>query len=149
MFCVWIFNMMWCVPMHRNVQDICMQCFADKVMRMMWCAMSHTFEHRGCKPLHAPCSEWDQPTTPVKDATRKPPTSCRATESMRMMWCVGSQGSVSQLTSYFMILSGYKPNRSRSCRAEHRTAQRVSKPFYIIHCSFVLLLFVLSYCALL
>ena len=28
-------------------------------------------------------------------------------------------------------------NRSRSCRAERRTVQRVNKPFYIIHCSFV------------
>ena len=38
---------MWCVPNHRNVQDVRMQCHADELMCMIWCTMSHTFEHSG------------------------------------------------------------------------------------------------------
>ena len=36
---------MWCVANHRNVQDVRMQCHADELMCMIWCTMSHTFEH--------------------------------------------------------------------------------------------------------
>ena len=112
MFCVWNISMMLCVPMHRNVQDVCMQCFADKVMRMMWCARSHTFEHRRYQDvrhcMHHVLNEINR-RHPWKMQRKKLPTACPATESMRMMWCVGSQSSVSHLTSCFMILSGYKP----------------------------------------
>ena len=38
---------MWCVPNHRNVQDVRIQCHADELMCMIWCTMSHTFEHSG------------------------------------------------------------------------------------------------------
>ena len=47
MFCVRTTGMMWCVPNHRNVQDVCIQCHVDELMCTIWCAMSHTFEHRG------------------------------------------------------------------------------------------------------
>ena len=104
--------------------------------------------------------QWDQPTTPVKDAIKKPPTSCRTTGSMRMMWCVGSQSSVSQMNLLLhgsIWLQTMVSNRSISCRdfesmrinecvVKRRTVQSINKPSYIVHCSFVL--FVLSYCAL-
>ena len=104
--------------------------------------------------------QWDQRTTPVKDAIKKPPTSCRTTGSMRMMWCVGSQSSVSQMNLLLhgsIWLQTMVSNRSISCRdfesmrinecvVKRRTVQSINKPSYIVHCSFVL--FVLSYCAL-
>ena len=100
-----------CVPNHRNVQDVCIQCHADELMCMICCAMSHTFEYSGYQQLNH-CMhhvlQWDQWTTPGRDAIKKPPTSCRAYEIMRMMWCVRKQSSVSQLIFCLMFLSGWK-----------------------------------------
>ena len=55
--------------------------------------------------------------------------------------------TVDILQNEFIWLETMVSIRSRSCRAERGTVNRVNKPFYVIHCSFVL--FVLSYCALL
>ena len=54
--------------------------------------------------------------------------------------------TVDILQNEFIWLETMVSNRSRSCRAERGTVNRINKPFYVIHCSFVL--FVLSYCAL-
>ena len=96
--------------------------------------------------------QWDQPTTPVKDAIKEPPASCRAHEIMRMMWCVGSQSSVSQMN--FLLhgsvwLQSMDSNPSASCRAyeimrmnecvvEHKTVQHSNGFYYIIRCSSIL-----------
>ena len=127
MFCVWNKSKMRCVPLHRNVEDVHMQCHADELMCMIWCVLSMTFEYSRYQQVNC-CMhrvlQWDQLTTPVKDAIKKPLTSCRAHGIMRMMWCIGGQSSVSQLTSCFMILPDYKAwfqirlhhvERMRSC----------------------------------
>ena len=89
MFCVRTIGMMWCVPIDRNAQDVPIQCHADELMCMIWCAMSFTFEHSGCPQVNR-CMhhvlQWDWWTTPVKNAIKKPPTPCRAHEIMRMMY---------------------------------------------------------------
>ena len=120
-------SIMRCVPLHRNVEDVHMQCHADELMCMIWCVLSMTFEYSRYQQVNC-CMhrvlQWDQLTTPVKDAIKKPLTSCRAHGIMRMMWCIGGQSSVSQLTSCFMILPDYKAwfqirlhhvERMRSC----------------------------------
>ena len=103
---------MWCAPDHRNVQDVRMQCHADELMCMKWCAMSHTFEYiykaSTSKPLHAPCSAMTSTDDTRERCNQKPPALCHAYGIMHMMWCIGSQSCFSQLTSCFMILSGYK-----------------------------------------
>ena len=67
-------KLMWCAPNHKNVQDVRMQCDADELMCMIWCAMSHTSEHSGCPQVNR-CMhhalQWDQPKTRVKNAIKK------------------------------------------------------------------------------
>ena len=43
---------MWCVYMPTNVHDVRIKCHADELMCMIWCVMSHTFEHTGYQQLH-------------------------------------------------------------------------------------------------
>ena len=52
MFCAHHINMMWCVYMPTNVHDVRIKCHADELMCMIWCAVSHTFEHTGYQQLH-------------------------------------------------------------------------------------------------
>ena len=82
---------MWCMPLHRNVEDVRIQRHADELMCMIWGAMSHTVQYSRYQQVN-PCMrhvlQWDQPTTPAKDAIKNPLTSCRAHGIMRMMCCV-------------------------------------------------------------
>ena len=167
MFCVRTIGMMWCVPIDRNAQDVPIQCHADELMCMIWCAMSFTFEPSGYPQVNL-CMhhvlQWDWWTTPVKDVIKNHlhhVVRMRSCAWCIMMWCVGSQSSVSQLTFCSMILSGYKAllkkgsaprcsyeiMRINKCVIEHRIVQRVNQLFYITHVA--LILFVLLYCAIL
>ena len=47
MFCARHILMTWCDYVPRNVQDVRIQCRADELMCMVWCAMSRTFDHSG------------------------------------------------------------------------------------------------------
>ena len=111
MFCEGNKCKMWCMPLHRNVQDVRIQRHADELMCVIWGALSHTAQYSRDQQVN-PCMhhvlQWDQQPTPAKDAIKKPLTSCPAHGIMRMMWCIGSQSCVSQLASCFIILSGYK-----------------------------------------
>ena len=88
---------------------------------------------------------------------KKPPTSCRAYEIMRMMWCVNDVMrqepeqcfTVDILLNVSVRLKIMVSNRSAVCRTyeimrinecivQHRSVQRVSQLFYIIHVALIL-----------
>ena len=128
-------------------------------MFMIWCAMSRIFEHSGYPQVNL-CMhhvlQWDQPTTPVKDAIEK--TTCimlcvsdRAHEVMRQ----GARAVFHRWISCFMILSGYKAwvrirlhhvARMKSCASTNSpsntrlyTVQRLNRIllYYSLFCHFV------------
>ena len=158
MFCVWNLSMMWCVPIHRNVQDLRIQCHADELMCMKWCTMSHTFEHSGYpqvnRCMHHFLHEiyrqhpwniqskttcimscvWDH----AHDVMRREPGQCFTVDILLhdpfWLQTMGSDRSAS--------CRMYEIMRINECVVERRTVQRVNKLFYV---SFIL--FVLLYCA--
>ena len=122
-------------------------------MSMKWCAMSHTIEHSGYPQVNR-CThhvlQWDQPTTPLKDAIKNALTSCRAYGIMHMMCCFRGQSSVSQMNfllhdSIWLQSMGSNPSAScrtyelmriNECVVEEKTVQHPSKFFHVIHYSF-------------
>ena len=149
MFCVRTIGMMWCVPIDRNAQDVPIQCHADELMCMIWCAMSFTFEHSGYPQVNR-CMhhvlQWDWWTTPVKNAIKKPPTPCRAHEIMRMMYHDVMRWEPQQCFTVHILLHdsiwlqsivkkgsaprcSYEIMRINECVVEHKTIQRVNKLF--------------------
>ena len=112
MFCVWNTSMMWCVPTHRNVQDACIQHFADEVVCMIchdaqWAILSHTADIKtstvACVMF---CNEinWQHPWRMQSKNHLH-----RAVRLGACAWCdaSGARAVFHRWISCFMVLSGY------------------------------------------
>ena len=149
MFCVWNTSLVWCLPTHKNVQDVRIQCHADELILRN---EPHVRTQRisTSKPLHAPCSAMR-----LMDDTRE---RCNQNNTY-IMSCVWDHAravmrqepeqcfTVDILLHDSIRLKIMESNRSTSCRTheimrinecvvEHGTVQRVNQLFLMNSCFF-------------
>ena len=164
MFCVRTIGMMWCVPNHRNVQDVCIQCHADELTNVHDMMRSEPYLRiqriSTSKPLHAPSSAMrlmdnirercNQKTTCIMpcvwdhahDVMRQEPEQCFTVDILLNVSIRVKIMDSNRSASCCM----YEIMRINDCVVEHRTVQRVNQLFYSSHVA--LILFLLWYCAM-